>query len=123
MKKEKKTNKKYALYTLIGFVLFAAVYSIASEGSKTPEEKRKEQIEKQFSPITGEHNNLTETIKRELSDPGSYKNLETNYSDIDTAIIVNQQYTFTNTFGGKDKGFVKAEIDLSGNVKRIIDKR
>lgn len=119
MKTKKLTaNQKIVLIS----VALAGVLMIAAKGSEPPQEKRKAEIASQFSPSTGENYKLTELVKATMNDPESYKNIETRYWDIDTAIIVNQQYTGTNQFGGRVRGFVKALVSNNGTIQ-VIESR
>lgn len=116
----KKLTKKQILILLSIPVIGA--FMIISKETQTPGEKRKEEITSQFSPVTGECYKLTELIKQSMKDPNSYENLNTKYWDLDTAILVNQEYTGKNQFGGRERGFLKATINQNGNIS-VIESR
>lgn len=112
-------KSKFIYWSLGLFIAFAAVYSFIGQPSA---EVRERQISAQFSPIDGKHLKLAELIKQDLQNPGSYKNVETNFSDVDTAIIVNQQFSFEDENGTRKSGFVKALVDNKENVI-ILERR
>lgn len=123
MSEPKPLKKKIYSFALGACIVLAAIYALSPDEELTPAEKRKQKIEAQFSPLNGEHKNLTKLIKQSMNDPKSYENIQTNYWDMDTAIIVNQEYTGTNALGGRVRGFIKASIDTNGNVISILESR
>jgi len=92
----------------------------ASSTPKTPEEIRKERIEKHFSPWDGSHRGLTALIKESMNDPDSYDHVETGYWDKGDHLIVKTTFRGKNAFGGVVKNWVMAKVDLNGNVIEVI---
>lgn len=91
--------------------------------AKRIETERKEQIEKAFSSWDGSHIELTKLLKKSMNDPDSYEHVSTQYFDQKDHLIINTQYRGKNQFGAKVLGFVKAKVDLEGNVLEIIEQR
>ena len=87
----------------------------------TPEEKRQQDIESYFSGWDGSHRNLAKMVKEALHDPDSYEHESTTYFDNGDHLIINMHYRAKNAFGGRVKSFVKAKVDLYGNVLEILD--
>lgn len=116
-------NKKIATWVIIIGTLVSIIYFTSSEKTPTPQEARKARIEKQFSPSDGSHINLTKLIKESMNDPESYENVNTNYIDEDSIIVVSQSYTGKNAFGGRVKGYVRAKVDTLGNVLSILEQK
>ena len=87
---------------------------------KTPEEIKKERIEKQFSLWNGAHNNLTEAIKESMNDPKSYEHVETRYIEFTDYLTVTTTFRGKNAFGGVVKQTVVAKVDLDGNILEIL---
>lgn len=87
---------------------------------KTPEETRKEMIERGFSAWDGSHRGLETIIKKSMNDPDSYKHEETVYSDKGDHLIVKTTFRGKNAFGGVVKNLVVAKADLDGNIIEVI---
>lgn len=85
------------------------------------QETRKERIERQFSAWDGSHRGLTKTIKDAMNDPGSYEHVETVYGDHGDYLVVRTTFRGKNAFGGVVKNWIKAKVDLDGNVIAIIE--
>jgi hypothetical protein len=99
---------------------FGGRSSSSSSTPKTPEEMRKEQIERHFSAWDGSHRGLTEYIKKTMNDPDSYEHDETRYTDKGDHLIVHTKFRGKNAFGGVVRNSVIAKVDLNGNVLEII---
>lgn len=125
--KEKTNSKKQNITgALVLVVIVAIIYATCSDSDAAPlsaAEQHKKRIEEQFSAWDGSHTNLKKMIKDNMNDPDSYENVETNYFDMDSFVIINQTYTGKNAFGGRVKGFVKAKADTLGNIIEIIEQR
>lgn len=89
--------------------------------AKLAAEARKKQIESQFSPWDGSHRNLERLIKKAMNDPDSYEHDETKYWDMGDHLVVQTTYRGKNAFGGIVRNFVKAKIDLDGQILQVID--
>ena len=85
------------------------------------QENRKKEIEKQFSAWDGSHRQLERYIKQNMNDPDSYEHVETKYWDMGDHLVVLTKYRGKNAFGGKVLGMTKAEVDMQGNVIRIME--
>jgi|TARA_B110000967_G_C18735836_1_gene485034 uncharacterized protein YgiM (DUF1202 family) len=92
-------------------------------------ESFKRNIEKQFSELYGYHKKLKNHTKSNLKDPGSFEHIETTYwKPYNGRVITNyisyrvrMVYTATNSFGGRVRGNVLAEISVdNGDVIQII---
>ena len=87
----------------------------------TPKTERQLKIEKQFSAWDGSPNNLKKAIKDAMNDPESFEHVETKYWDMKDHLVVLTTYRGKNAFGGKVKNWVKAKVDMEGNVLEIIE--
>jgi hypothetical protein len=93
--------------------------SLNSDGTQKTE--RQLEVEKQFSAWDGSHPALTKMIKDAMNDPDSYDHVETVFWDMKDYLVVLTTYRGKNAFGGVVKNFVKAKVDLNGNVLEIIE--
>jgi len=87
----------------------------------SPEQARKELIDRGFSAWDGSHRKLEEFIKSQMNDPDSYEHVETRYGDRGDFLIVQTTFRGKNAFGGVVKNSVKAKVGLDGEVMEIID--
>ncbi len=123
---EKKQNfAKIGCFTII--IISAILYIIGSStdsekksAPKSKQELRKEQIEKSFSAWDGSHRGLTNIIKQSMNDPGSYEHVKTVYWDKGNHLIVQTTFRGKNAFGGLVVNWIKAKVDLDGNVIKVI---
>lgn len=95
--------------------------SSESESTASPEAARKELIKKQFSAWDGSHPALTRIIKKSMNDPKSYDHVETGYWDQGDHLIVKTTFRGKNAFGGVVVNWVKAKVDLKGNVIELLE--
>ncbi len=84
-------------------------------------ERRKKLISKQFSAWDGSHRGLEKFIKRNMNDPDSYDHVRTTYADQGSHLIVRTEFRGKNAFGGVVKNWLKAKVDLKGNVLQVVD--
>lgn len=78
-------------------------------------------IERQFNGYDGSHINLERYIKKNMNDNDSYEHIETKYWDMKDHIVVLTKFRGSNAFGAKVINTIKAEIDMDGNVIKIIE--
>jgi hypothetical protein len=83
--------------------------------------QREERIKAQFHPWDGSHIKLERLIKNAMNDPESYEHVDSGYIDNSDSIIVRTTYRGRNAFGGVVKNFVKAKVNLDGDILEIID--
>ncbi|MFH2059977.1 MAG: zinc ribbon domain-containing protein [Pseudomonadota bacterium] len=125
VKKQASNNLKVfgvgCLSIVIFFIIIGVMTGTKEDVPKTKEELRAEQIEKYFSPWDGSHRGLTKVIMESINDPDSYEHFETRYWDKGDHLIVNTFFRSKNGFGGFVKTFVKAKVDLNGNVIEVIE--
>lgn len=124
MLKQPKPRKRFSPIIVIAILIaiFFVIDKIEGDGDtspKTEKEIRKEKIEKHFSAWDGSHRELTKAIKKSMNDPNSYEHVETVYWDNGDHLIVKTTFKGTNAFGGTVKNWVKAKVDLNGNVVEI----
>ncbi|OPY65613.1 MAG: hypothetical protein A4E62_02653 [Syntrophorhabdus sp. PtaU1.Bin002] len=111
-----------SLFILLLLCFLAAGSTDSNDNKpKTKEEARKEELSKHFSAWDGSHRGLTELIKKSMNDPDSYKHEETVYWDQGDHLIVRTTFRGKNAFGGVVKNWVKAKVDLNGNVIAVIE--
>lgn len=103
------------------FLVVAVFSSYQEQPPKSPEEFRKERIEKKFSSWDGSHYGLTKLIKEAMNDPKSFEHVKTVYIDKGDYLKVKTTYRCKNAFGGIVKNWVWAKVDLEGNVIGIIE--
>lgn len=84
-------------------------------------ERRKKQLESQFSAWDGSHRGLERVIKDSMNDPDSYDHVETVYWDRGDHLVVRTTFRGKNAFGGVVKNSVKARVSLDGQVLEILD--
>jgi len=89
--------------------------------TKSPKEIREDKIQGQFSVWDGSHRNLVRLIKKSMNDPGSYEHVETVYWDQSNHLIVKTTIRGKNAFGGIVINWVKAKVDLNGNVIQVLE--
>jgi len=89
------------------------------EQAKT--EERNKKIAAQFHPWDGSHIQLEKLIKKAMNDPDSYEHVESGYIDNGDSVIVQTTYRGKNAFGGVVKNFVRARVNLDGDIIEIID--
>ena len=126
MKPEPKKQSRYS--GIIGIIVIILIFwagckACGSENNTAPldpKTQRQKQIADQFSAWDGSHIKLTELIKQTMNDPGSFKHVETKYWDLKDHLVVLEVFRGKNSFGGIVKNFVKAEVDMDGNVIKII---
>ncbi|MFT4176484.1 MAG: hypothetical protein QM627_07490 [Luteolibacter sp.] len=83
---------------------------------------RRKQIESGFSGWDGSHRGLTRVIKESMNDPKSYEHAETVHWDMGDHLVVRTTFRGRNAFGGMVRNWVKAKVDLDGNVLEIIER-
>jgi hypothetical protein len=93
---------------------------VRQERTKTKEELRKEELGKYFSSWDGSHKGLSRFIKSAMNDPDSYDHVETVYWDQGDHLVVKTTFRGKNKFGAIVKNWIKAKVDLKGNVLEII---
>jgi len=128
--KEQKTQKGCGIGCLAVIIIFAILYMVGvfsadskkteTSNPKSPEESRKEQIEKQFSAWDGSHIGLTAFIKKAMNDPDSYKNVKTTYWGKGDYLVVKTIFRGKNKFGGVVTNWIMAQVDLNGNVFEVL---
>lgn len=107
----------------VGIIILSSLFgedTTQPETPKTPEQIRKEQIQKGFSAWDGTHIELEKIIKKSMNDRASYEHVKTVYYDMDDHLIVKTQFRGKNIFGGMVINEVTAKADLNGNVLEII---
>ena len=86
-------------------------------------QKRRKQIDPQFSKWDGSHMNLTIAIKASMNDPDSYEHIKTTYSVEGDHLVVATIFSGKNTFGGRVKNTVKAKVSLDGTILKIMEQK
>lgn len=104
---------------ILGFVTIPDNKSSPQEQTLTPEEHRRQLIEKQFSTWDGSHPAVVAYTKKYMNDPKSFEHIETTYIDQNGDVTVYMKFRGANAFGGKVINSVTATVDLSGNILEI----
>lgn len=110
-------------FPLFAIFVFAFMYVAIFHGLNkkySVGESRQEIIESQFSGWDGSHPGLTDIIKKSMKDPSSYEHVETVYWDEGDYILVKTTFRGKNSFNALVKNWVKARVDLNGNVTKIV---
>ena len=89
------------------------------DAAKTPDERRREEIEKHFSPWDGSHREVTASIKKRMNDPSTYKHAETRYIENGDHLMVITSFRGANAFGGVVLNRAIAKVDMDGNVLEL----
>lgn len=121
----KKEEKNLGVGCAVVLVIIALIWFWPSGSDKTqtkiltPEEQRLERIKKQFSSWDGSHIKLTQVVKDLMNDPKSFEHKETRYIDQGDTLQVLMVFRGKNVFGGVVENYVRATVDLDGNVLEI----
>jgi len=122
-KSNPKDVKKGCLIMTVLLGLVVAVISLTCEREElTPAQVRENHINKILYSNGRKSVNikLMELIQRDLNNPSSMENIELNYIDKDSLIIVKKSFSAKNGFGGRLKKTVIVSIDTLGNITKII---
>jgi len=84
------------------------------------ESDRQDRIKRQFNAWNGAHMKLEFYIKENMNDPESFEHIETTYFDKGDYLVVIMKFRGKNAFGGKVINYVRAKVDLDGNVIKIL---
>ena len=82
---------------------------------------RQEIIEKSFSVWDDSHIKLEKYIKENMNNPGSYEHIKTRYWNMGDHLVIITEYRGTNKYGGIVSNWIKADTDINGNIRRIIE--
>ena len=122
MTTEKKPSSPMGILGVLAF-LFLCYWGCnqCTQTDSTPRAlTRSEKIEAQFSGLYGDHKGLREVIKTALNDPDSYEAMGSSHEDKGDHILIVQEYTAKNAFGGRVRGRVVAKADIDGNIIEIV---
>lgn len=115
-------DEKIKIKNGIIIIIFIVVFILIAILSPDTTDSKKDNIDKQFSVIDGSHYGLTRLLKSEiLKDPKSYEHIKTIYWDNDTFITVETKYRAKNSFGGMVQETIKCNVDLNGNILKIVE--
>lgn len=82
---------------------------------------RKKQLDALFSPWDGSLQGLTTYVKGSMNDPASYEHVSTVYFDQKDHLVVITKFRGKNAFNATVTHYVKAKVDLNGQVLKIIE--
>ncbi|MBI1383068.1 MAG: hypothetical protein GC161_18515 [Planctomycetaceae bacterium] len=82
--------------------------------------ERKRVVEAGFHPWDGSHVALEKWIHEQIEDPDSYRHDETTYVDRDDHVSVMTKFRASNRFGALIRGWVLAEANLDGSIRKIL---
>ena len=126
----RKKNRQGRKRTIMNFVILIFIFILVIVAIDDPDSSpnysskpktRNEKIEEYFSAWDGSHRGLTKLIKKSMNDPDSYDHAETKYWDNGDYLIVKTTFRGKNAFGGVVINWVKAKVDLDGNVIGVIE--
>lgn len=63
---------------------------------------------------------LMQLIQADLNDPNSMENIDLNFEDRDSLILVRKTFSAKNKFGGRIKNEVIVSIDTLGNINKVL---
>ena len=119
---QKSSSTAVGCLALIGIALFLwTIFSLTGNDEEPKILTREEKIKQLFSAWDGSLPALTKIIKDSMNDPNSYEHVETGYWDMDDHLVVHTTFRGKNAFGGVVKNWVKAKVDLNGNVLEIME--
>ncbi len=96
---------------------------LANRGSRdesVTSSKSDARIESQFSAWDGSHKNLVAHIKESMNDPKSFEHIKSKYWTREDHLIVVTEFRGKNAYGGVVKDYVKAKVDMQGNILEIL---
>ena len=102
------------------FSVLGAVAQHTNHESLSPKQIHQEEIKKQFNPWDGSHIKLTRQIKKYSNDPSSFQHIETRFADHDEYLIVETDYRAKNRFGALVRGSVRAQVNMNGDIVKIL---
>lgn len=117
------TKKEIIITVVIVICVFIFIGYIKSTPSApvSPEQARKELIERNFSAWDGSHRQLENYIKESMNDPDSYEHIKTTYYDNGQYLLVQTTVRGKNAFGALVKNQIRAKVALDGSILQIIE--
>ncbi len=118
--------KRYIYLTATTIVVVfggAFMIGLANRGSRdesVTSSKSDARIESQFSAWDGSHKNLVAHIKESMNDPKSFEHIKSKYWTREDHLIVVTEFRGKNAYGGVVKDYVKAKVDMQGNILEIL---
>lgn len=94
------------------------------ERKNTPTERRLARIKAGYDSWDGAPIKLRELIKKGMNDPDSYKHDRVDVDfDGGDYLIITERFMGKNKYGGVVRGWVKAKLDLDGNILKIVSEK
>ena len=99
----------------------------ADDGKKTQaqfkqkQDSRDKYIKRAFSSRDSSHGGLTKWVKKNMNDPDSYEHVSTSYVDMGDHLVINMTFRGKNMSGDVVEDFIKAKVDLEGNVLELLN--
>lgn len=113
MSEEKKISVQNVIsWIFLLFMGYLWFFGCDSSDSTPKQLTRQEKIESQFTSLHGVHKNLREYVQARLSDPSSFKHIETRYVDNGTTLGLIMKYRALNDYGMSVLGTVTATADV-----------
>ena len=102
-------------------ILYADDGKKAQAQFKQKQDSRDKYIKRAFSSRDSSHGGLTKWVKENMNDPDSYEHVSTSYVDMGEHLVINMTFRGKNMSGDVVEDFIKAKVDIEGNVLELLD--
>ena len=102
-------------------ILYADDGKKAQGQFKQEQDSRDKYIKRAFSSRDSSHGGLTKWVKENMNDPDSYEHVSTSYVDMGDHLVINMTFRGKNMSGDGVEDFIKAKVDLEGNVLELLN--
>ena len=102
-------------------ILYADDRKKAQGQFKQEQDSRDKYIKRAFSSRDSSHGGLTKWVKENMNDPDSYEHVSTSYVDMGDHLVINMTFRGKNMSGDVVEDFIKAKVDLEGNVLELLN--
>jgi len=115
--REKSNTNLWIVVSMVVVIVIIIGYNVDEKDNNSGPPTRKEIVGRAFSGPYGSHINLTREIKRKF--PGSYRHIQTRYSDNGSIIRVCTEFRVKKKFGPTVKNTVCADCSVEGEVLKV----
>ena len=102
-------------------ILYADDGKKAQGQFKQEQDSRDKYVKRTFSSRDSSHGGLTKWVKENMNDPDSYEHVSTSYADMGDHLVINMTFRGKNMSGDVVEDFIKAKVDLEGNVLELLN--
>ena len=116
-----KANVSFVSRKDTDIILYADDGKKAQAQFKQKQDSRDKYIKRAFSSRDSSHGGLTKWVKENMNYPDSYEHVSTSYVDMSDHLVINMTFRGKNMSGDVVENFIKAKVDLEGNVLELLD--